>query len=50
MIGNNVGSVISSDAFMNVIDERLTELLNISDDKVSKLRKLPAEISALLQS
>lgn len=48
MISDTMGAVIASDAFMDVSEQRWEELLKISPEKVSQLRKLPAEISTPL--
>lgn len=48
MISDTMGAVIASDAFMDVSEQRWEKLLKISADKVSQLRKLPAEISTPL--
>lgn len=48
MISDTMGAVIASDAFMDVSEQRWETLLKISADKVSQLRKLPAEISTPL--
>ena len=48
MISDTMGAVVASDAFMDVSEQRWEELLKISSEKVSQLRKLPAEISTPL--
>lgn len=48
MISDTMGAVIASDAFIDVSEKRWETLLRIGADKVSQLRKLPAEVSTPL--